>query len=438
VLHEVGTSTPLDGATYTYDNAGNRLTREDERTSATTNYGYDNIYQLTSATGGSNESYTYDLVGNRLTSASVPNYTVNSSNELTSTNNATYTYDDNGNTLTKADSTGTTSYNWDFENRLTSVALPGSGGTVTFKYDPFGRRIQKASSLSTTNYLYDEADTLEEVDASGVVVARYTMGPGGDQVLAESTASGASYYHPDGLGSVLSLSNSSGALTDTYSYDSFGNQVNQTGVIHNSLRYITRNLDSETGLLYLRARYFDPRLGRFLSEDPIKLLGGANFFRYSGNNPVNWSDPKGKCAGPDCKIYVSCNVTPNTDLLVFTASHCTVTIFNGSTYTGYDGGYSGNPYWGTLVVGAGTQPAPPSHPFFTAPLPCNKINCAKEEADVINAGNVPYSAILFNSNTAAWAMSQNCGVSPQFPSDAWGSGTIPKLLDLIAPLGPVR
>jgi len=58
--------------------------------------------------------------------------------------------DNNGNTLTKADSTGTTSYAWDFENRLTSVTLPGTAGTVTFKYDPFGRRIYKSSSGGTS------------------------------------------------------------------------------------------------------------------------------------------------------------------------------------------------------------------------------------------------------------------------------------------------
>jgi YD repeat-containing protein len=118
----------------------------------TTNYGYDNIYQLLSATpsSGMAETYTYDPVGNRLSSVGAASYNYNSSNELTSSSAATYGYDLNGNAVTKNDSTGITTYTWDFENRLTSVTLPGTGGTVSFKYDPFGRRIYKYSASGTS------------------------------------------------------------------------------------------------------------------------------------------------------------------------------------------------------------------------------------------------------------------------------------------------
>ena len=88
-----------------------------------------------------------------------------------------YTYDANGNTLTKSNSAGTTTYGWNFENRLTSITLPNGGGTVSFRYDPLGRRIQKSSSSGTTNYVYDGVNMLEKLDQSGNVVARYAQEP---------------------------------------------------------------------------------------------------------------------------------------------------------------------------------------------------------------------------------------------------------------------
>src|SRR3984957_18722664 len=157
VLHQLSGST-IDGASYTLDSAGNRTAKTDQLAAVTSTYTYDAIYQLTQVTKANNttESYSYDPVGNRTASLGVGWYTTNASNELTATSNASYTYDSNGNTLTKTAGSNVVSYTWDFENRLTSVALPGSGGTVTFKYDSAGRRIQKVftqgSTSTTTNY----------------------------------------------------------------------------------------------------------------------------------------------------------------------------------------------------------------------------------------------------------------------------------------------
>src|SRR5205823_14809250 len=120
-------------------------------------------------------------------------------NELTSLPGTSYTYDNNGNRKTKVTSSGTTTYNWDFENRLASVVLPGTGGTVSFKYDPFGRRVQKGSPNGTTNYLYDGKNLLEEIDASGNVLARYTHYKSIDDPLSEVRSGTASYYDQDGL-----------------------------------------------------------------------------------------------------------------------------------------------------------------------------------------------------------------------------------------------
>jgi RHS repeat-associated protein len=260
-----------------------------------TSYGYDNIYQLLSATQGATttETYAYDAVGNRTSSLGVASYTNNSSNEMTANSNASYTYDYNGNELTKVDSTGTTSYTWNFENQLTSVTLPGSGGTVQFSYDPFGRRIKKSSSAGTSIYAYDYDNLVEEANSSGAAIARYAQTLSPDDVLAQFRSSTTSYYEADGLGTVTSLSNASGTLAQTYGYDSFGKQTSASGSIANPFQYTSRELDTETGLYYFRARYLDPPVGRFLSEDPTKFYAGINFYTYAMNSPTYWIDPSG-------------------------------------------------------------------------------------------------------------------------------------------------
>jgi len=204
-----------------------------------------------------------------------------------------YAYDYNGNTTSKTDSTGTTNYTWDFENRLTQVALPGTGGTVSFKYDPFGRRIYKSSSSATTIFAYDGDNVIETTNAAGAIISKYAQGQNIDEPLAESTAGATSFYEQDGLGSVTSLSSSAGALANTYTYDSFGKLTNSSGTITNPFQYTGRELDSETGLYYYRARYYDPSSGRFLSEDPIAFGAGVDFYSYVGNNAVLRSDPTG-------------------------------------------------------------------------------------------------------------------------------------------------
>jgi len=298
VLHKLGT-TVLDGASYSYDGAGNRQARTDKRTNTTLTYGYDNIYQLLTAKQGSTtkESYTYDLVGNRLSSLGISPYDYNSSNELTSLPSGSYSYDKNGNTLTKPDGT---QYTWDINNELTEVALPGTGGTVNFLYDPFGRRIQKSFTQSgtttTTDYLYDGSSRIEDLlDGNGTqqMTARYVGTLSIDEPLQEIVSGTTSYYEQDGLGSVTSLSNSAGALVNTYSYDSFGKLLASTGTTPNPFLYTGRELDVETGEYFFRARYYDQNVGRFISEDPIQFDGGINFYAYVGNNATTLTDSTG-------------------------------------------------------------------------------------------------------------------------------------------------
>ncbi len=200
------------------------------------------------------------------------------------------TYDANGNTLTDASGR---SFTWDFENRLVQATNPGVG-TTTFKYDPFGRRIQKSGPLGTTNYLYDSFDSIEEVDQSGDVLARYAQGPGLDQPLSMLLAGTTAYYQQDGLASTTSISNSASALTNTYTYDSFGKLAASTGTLTNPFQYTGREFDPETGIYEYRTRYYDQNVGRFLNEDTIHFRGGLNFYAYTFNRPTNFVDPTGR------------------------------------------------------------------------------------------------------------------------------------------------
>jgi RHS repeat-associated protein len=322
VLHQLAGST-IDGATYTVDAAGNRTAKTDNRANVTSNYGYDAIYELLQTTqGGSTaESYTYDPVGNRLSSLGVSPYSINESNELTSTPSTSYTYDNNGNETSNTNSTGTTNYSWDFENRMTSVVLPGTGGTVTFKYDPWRRRIYKSSSSGTSIYAYDSGSLIEETNSSGTQVARYAQNRTIDEPLAMLRSGSTSYCEGDGLdsGSITSLSNSAGTLPNTYTYDSFGKLANSTGSITNPFQYTAREFDSETNLYRYRARYYDPAVGRFLNEDPRDFDSDVNFYAYVYNSPLNFTDPSGMQGrpkkkheppqpqpNPDAAFYICC------------------------------------------------------------------------------------------------------------------------------------
>jgi len=339
VLHKLGT-TAIDGASYTYDNAENRKTRTDKRLNSTLTYGYDNIYQLQTAKQGSTtkESYTYDIVGNRLSSLGVTPYTYNTSNELMSTPSVSYAYDNNGSVLTKSDGT---QYTWDYENELTQVVLPGTGGTVNFKYDPLGRRAQKSFTQSgtttTTDYLYDGANRIEDVDVNGNLLARYVQGRGIDEPLEEIASGATSYHQQDGVGSVTSLSSTSGTIgSNTYTYDSYGNTTTGATVV-NPFRYTGREFDTEIGIYAYRARYYDQTVGRFLSEDPVRFKGGVNFYAYTLNDPLNWTDP----FGLDTEVCVRPVTFPGLD------NYSHTFLYSTEATTGY--GLTTPPGWVPLV-----------------------------------------------------------------------------------------
>ncbi|HUU85278.1 MAG TPA: FG-GAP-like repeat-containing protein [Phycisphaerae bacterium] len=303
IVHDL-TAVPFLSLTYTHDDTGNILTMNDGDGAHT--YGYDATYQLTSAVHPNpgvnpNESFSYDPVGNRLTSHLSSSYTYDDANELLDDDDFTYTYDDNGNLATKTAQAGgaVTQYTYDAENRLIRVDLPGESW-AEYRYDALGRRIEKNVDGAITRYTYDAEDILFEYDASNNVGARYTHGPGMDEPLIvhrDTTGDGildsVFYYHADHLGTIRVMTDPGGAAAQMYTYDSFGQVVAQNGAIPNHYLFTSRERDTEGGLYYYRARYYEPQGGRFLQTDPLRTLRGHSRYVYVANNPINFRDPMG-------------------------------------------------------------------------------------------------------------------------------------------------
>ena len=177
---------------------------------------------------------------------------------------------------------------------------------MTYKYDALGRRVQSAPSTGvSTNFNYDGQDVAQDKTSTGVIT-EYLNGPGIDNKIRQKTGTTLYYFAQDHLGSTTALTDSKGALAERETYDAYGNSAGSTRTRYG---YTGRERDPLTGLQYNRARFYDPQLGRFISEDPIGLAGGINSFAYVGHNPVLYRDPGGLCP----QNSVSCNIAPPTD-----------------------------------------------------------------------------------------------------------------------------
>ncbi len=200
-----------------------------------------------------------------------------------------YLYDENGNLVRKQKGSEVVSLSYDPENRLMKVS--GSGVDVSYAYDGEGRRSwAKEGAVVTTNYLYDGLNVILERNSAGATNVSYIRNPnapGGIGGIISSTAgTQQNYYHYDGLGSVVKTSNSTGTIVNSYTYDSFGNIIASQGL---SPAFLTKELD-KSGLIYFGARYYDPRIGRFITQDPSGMADGPNLYLYCLNNPVNYVD----------------------------------------------------------------------------------------------------------------------------------------------------
>ena len=304
--------TPFSGFKYTLDYVGNRK-KVEEYNGRTVDYTYDELNRLTeekiadAAVGNRTLGYGYDLVGNRLTKTDTlegsTTYSYDKNNRLNSTTQGPkvtdFTYDKNGSLKTRSSGTETVTYDWinDGENRLVGVNNGTSGSQ--FVYDAFGSRVAAINNDGVrTNYLtapiWSLPEVLMEYDATGAVTADYTQGVG----LVKSRHDGREgFAHTDGLGSTRVITDKVGLVTDRYTYDAFGGLLNQTGTFGNSFQFAGEQRDSATGLDYLRARYYDPSLGRFISKDAFPGYlddpMSQHDYQYAHANPVSNTDPSG-------------------------------------------------------------------------------------------------------------------------------------------------
>jgi RHS repeat-associated protein len=296
---------------YTLGPIGNR-TRIDESSGISRNYTYDELYRLTKeevVDPANNQTYindfTYDAVGNRQSkiytafsqSGGTSNYTYNDADQLGSENGVTYTYDLNGNQASKTDSGGTTTYSYDYDDRMIKVTSPT--GTTNYAYDVDGNRIEASTATETVKYLVDTNRGLSQVVAEykpdGALIASYTYA----EDLISMTRGGHTYWYPfDGLGSTRMLTDEGGTVTDSYDYDAFGNLIARTGTTVNPFLFTGQQFDADSGFYHLRARYYQPGVGRFTSVDPyegdIETPASLHKYTYSANDPVNKFDPSGE------------------------------------------------------------------------------------------------------------------------------------------------
>ena len=201
--------------------------------------------------------------------------------------------------VTATTSSGTTTYTYDSENRLTNVEIDGTM-SATYTYIAFNQRIgiQEGGTQTWTVFNGTKADANAYADftGSGSLATRYLYGPAVDEILARTSASGTTaWYMTDQIGSVRSIEDTSGDTLDAITYDPFGNIVTQTNATDaDRFLFAGMEYDSVTGLYYDHARYYDAAIGRFVSQDPMGFAAGdTNLYRYVGNAPTLRSDPSG-------------------------------------------------------------------------------------------------------------------------------------------------
>ncbi len=299
--------------TYYYDPNGN-LVASTNLNGTAANYDYDQADRLIGLTNSapngliiSSYAYTLDAVGNHTQveqAEQLPStpfvgnltYAYDDDNRMLRAGNQTNTFDANGN-LVAINATNLLSY--DDENRLTRTIFDSV--TNNYHYDGNGNRLSAARDGVIRRYVLDRArpltQVLAETDPTGSNIAFYVYGLG--LISRIDAGEKIQYYHFDSRGSTIALTDAAGQLTSAYAYDPFGNLRAANGLTDDQFRYLGRHgvMDEDNGLYYIRARYYSPSHGRFITKDPMTGTDGdsqgLNRYIYALNNPLVRIDPSG-------------------------------------------------------------------------------------------------------------------------------------------------
>ena len=317
---ENGDGKKLFAQTYEYDNLGNR-TKLTGTYGGEIGYQYDDLsrLQVVDYPGNKRKLFNYDKEGSREKliyqhglgedNHYSHNYTYQNNNQLNYYTLSDYTkydysYNQNGSVISKklkrdSEILRETTYKYDLKDQLRQMTVDGH--QINFNYNEKGWRIKKDNGIKTTYYLYGKGQqVLEERDGANQLKKLFIYGANGKIATIDKDGN-KKYVISDQLGSSSVITNEKGEELARYKYSPFGNLIKSKGETEESYRFTGKEFDKLTGLYYYGARYYDPTIGRFISEDPVKE--GWNWFAYCKNNPLKYVDPNGL----EVQIYTNKN-----------------------------------------------------------------------------------------------------------------------------------
>jgi RHS repeat-associated protein len=383
----------LFDASYGYDAAA-RVTSTISSTNPLSNqtFVYDELDRLIETSGSQNQTLAYDALGNITHNSALGTYRYDDPDHphaVTRAGPFSYSYDANGNMASvraarqsgpRASFGSRSSFQWDQDNRLSRATV--NGRTTNYAYDPGGRRISRSGSGRTTKYFG------ALVEFSGEQLVKYYFA--GAMLVARREGSSVAWYHQDRLGSVRLMTDHSGQqAVASYDFAPFGQTLQASASVTNNFGWGGHRSEEGSGLIYMNARYYDSRLGRFLSCDPIvpelENPQALNRYAFAYNNPISNVDPTGhapvaaaivaaaavQAAGAQAWVTAVAYLGAATSIAGY-ATHDETLSTLGSILLGFASGYAGGagslgaPGWGGALLGAGnaaaTSPLSPLSP----------------------------------------------------------------------------